>query len=79
MGLKVNYQNKTYVKYYFECNSIRCHIDALHATPPASDEFNAEIVDGVIRETDCSGIISKVSRKTSDINRLNLLIINGRI
>ena len=49
---------------------IRSHIDAVHASPPGSDKYTGDIVEGIINEINCSGIISTVSRREVDLNRL---------
>jgi hypothetical protein len=56
-----------YIKYCF--GSLSCHVDAVHATSPKSDQFTDEIVAGIIAKTGCAGIISTVSRTIADLNR----------
>lgn len=58
-----------FIKYYLGSRKIRSHIDAVHACPPKSDELTGEIVEGVINEVDCSGIIAIASRTKADLNR----------
>jgi hypothetical protein len=64
------YIDKNYVKYNKGNGYISCHVDALHAAPPAADQFTDKIAEGIMNTTGCAGIISKISRTTADLNRL---------
>jgi hypothetical protein len=64
-----NFIEKEFIKYYLGNTQIRNHVDAVHAVPPYADQFTGEIVTGLINKINCSGIISKVSRKKIDLNR----------
>ena len=64
-----NFIEKEFIKYYLGDKFIRAHVDAVHAVPPYADQFTGEIVMGLINKINCSGIISKVSRKKIDLNR----------
>ena len=64
-----NFIEKEFIKYYLGNTQIRTHVDAVHAVPPYADQFTGEIVMGLINKINCSGIISKVSRKKIDLNR----------
>jgi N-formylglutamate amidohydrolase len=64
-----NFIEKEFIKYYLGNTKIRNHVDAVHAVPPYADQFTGEIVMGLINKINCSGIISKVSRKKIDLNR----------
>ena len=69
ISLKTTYIDKAYLKYYLGDPSISAHIDAVHAASPKADKYTDEIVDGVIYQTNCSGIIATVSRDAMDLNR----------
>lgn len=60
---------KKFVKFYLGSKEIRSHIDAVHACPPNADEFTGDIVEGVVKRINCSGIIAIVSRKIVDLNK----------
>jgi len=62
-------KNGEYVKYNIGKYESNCHIDAVHAQNPDSDQYTGEIVEAVIQGIDCSGIIATVSRTKIDINR----------
>jgi hypothetical protein len=59
-----------YVKYNKGKGYICGHVDALHAMPPATDLYTERIVEGLIKEIGCAGIISTVSRLDYDLNRI---------
>jgi N-formylglutamate amidohydrolase len=61
--------NRNYIKFHLGDKMVNCHIDAVHAQAPNSDQYTGEIVEAVINEIDCSGIISIISRTVMDINR----------
>ena len=65
----VEYIIGNYVKYYLGGPNIYVHLDAVHAHPPESDAYTGEIVEGVIKSINCSGIIALVSRTVCDLNR----------
>ncbi|MFC3885412.1 hypothetical protein ACFOU2_18760 [Bacillus songklensis] len=67
MPLKFIHQN--YLKYNKGKGFICCHVDALHATPPAADLFTDKIVENLIKKTGCAGIVGTVSRNHADLNR----------
>jgi hypothetical protein len=46
-----------------------CHVDAIHATPPAADLFTEQMVALMMAHTGCAGIISTTSRLVADLNR----------
>ena len=58
-----------WVKLFLGKQSIRSHIDAIHATRPKADLLTDKIVQEVIKKSGCSGIISLVSRTKADLNR----------
>ncbi len=60
---------KRYLKYNIGDPKITAHIDAVHAQAPNADQFTGEIVEGVIEDINCSGIISTISRNIMDLNR----------
>ncbi|HJV16537.1 MAG TPA: hypothetical protein VJ546_03990 [Bacillales bacterium] len=60
---------RNFLKFYIGNRQLHCHIDALHATAPKADLFTEEIVEKVLENTNCSGIISKISRTVADLNR----------
>ncbi len=53
--LRFKYLN--YLKFYIGDQSLRCHIDAVHAKPPRADLYTEEIVLNIIKETGCSAIM----------------------
>lgn len=65
-----NFVERKFVKFYLGDDGIRTHIDALHAAPPKSDKYTAEIVEGIIKVINCHGIIATVSRTIADLNML---------
>lgn len=58
-----------FVKFYLGRKNIYSHIDAVHTCPPRHDKFTGEIVEGIVKEINCSAIIATVSRTKADINR----------
>ncbi len=68
--MAVKFIQKKFVKYHLGKGYICCHVEALHATPPAADLYTDVIVTKLIQKTGCAGIISTVSRKEIDLNRL---------
>ena len=58
-----------HVKYHIGDITQRSHIDAVHAQSPRADLYTGDIVLGVIKQINASGIISTVSRTEMDINR----------
>lgn len=65
----VDFVEGNYVKYHLGSSNTYVYIDAVHAQPPKADLYTAEIVHGVIKKTNCSGLISKISREVADLNR----------
>jgi hypothetical protein len=65
----VDFINKEFLEFYLGSKDIRSHIDAVHAARPGSDQFTGDIVEGVVNNINCSGIISLVSRRKADLNR----------
>jgi len=65
----VFFKQKDFLKIHLGEKGIRSHIDALHAQPPCSDKFTGDIVEGVVSQINCSGIVATVSRKEIDLNR----------
>lgn len=61
---------KKYVKYHKGSGQLCCHVEALHAAPPAADRYTDNIVLGIMAQTHCAGIISTVSRQMVDLNKL---------
>jgi len=64
-----NFILQKYVKFHLGSKNMYAHVDALHACPPQHDKFTGKIVEGIVKETNCSSIIATVSRKKVDINR----------
>jgi len=64
-----NFVTRKFVKFYLGRKNIYSHIDAVHACPPRHDKFTGEIVEGIVKEINCSAIIAVVSRTKADINR----------
>lgn len=62
-------KRKTYLDYNLGERGLISHIDAVHAQKPKADQYTGEIVLGVIRQINASGIIATVSRTVMDINR----------
>ncbi|MGJ7918950.1 hypothetical protein [Neobacillus sp. LXY-4] len=67
--MTVPYIKQKYLKFHKGKGFICGHVDALHATPPAADKFTDKIVEKLIIEIGCAGIISTVSRLECDLNR----------
>ncbi|SFA77926.1 MULTISPECIES: hypothetical protein [unclassified Bacillus (in: firmicutes)] len=67
--MKIEFIELEYLDYYIGDPTSLCLVDALHAKPPQSDLFTGEIVERVISNVKCAGIISKVSRTVADLNR----------
>src|SRR6478752_1792211 len=67
MTLKFIHGN--YLKYNKGTGFISCHVDALHAEPPAADLFTDKVVENLVKKTGCAGIVSTVSRTIADLNR----------
>lgn len=67
MTLKFIHGN--YLKYNKGTGFISCHVDALHAEPPAADLFTDKVVENLVKKTGCAGIVSTVSRTVADLNR----------
>lgn len=65
----VDFEEGNYVKYHIGSSDIYVYIDAVHTQPPKSDLYTDKIVYGVIKKTNCSGLVSKISRETADLNR----------
>lgn len=61
--------SKKYVKYHKGNGLLFCHVEAIHAVPPAADRYTDNIVLGIIAQTNCAGIISTVSRQIADLNK----------
>jgi hypothetical protein len=59
----------SYIKYYLGNENMRVHVDALHAQAPKEEIFTAQLVEGIVEKTGCSGIIATVSRTLVDLNR----------
>lgn len=68
--MSIPYITKSYVKYHIGKGFICGHVDALHAAPPAADKFTDKIVEMLIQQVGCGGIISTVSRLNCDLNRI---------
>jgi len=66
----VNYIQKSYLKYNRGNGFLNSLTDALHAAPPSADVFTDKIVEGIMIQTGCAGIISTVSRNLADLNRV---------
>lgn len=64
-----NFITKKLIKFYLGSKNIYAHVDAVHACPTQSDKFTGEIVEGIVKEINCSAIIATVSRTEADINR----------
>ncbi|TKD70930.1 N-formylglutamate amidohydrolase [Pseudalkalibacillus hwajinpoensis] len=67
--MAVKFIQKNYVKYNRGKGYRCCHVEALHATPPAADLYTDLLVTKLIQKTGCAGIISTVSRTVIDLNR----------
>lgn len=61
--------SKKYVKYHKGNGVLCCHVEAIHAAPPAADRYTENIVLGIMAQTQCAGIISTVSRQIADLNK----------
>ncbi len=61
---------RNYVKYHEGKGMISGHVEALHAASPYADLFTDKIVENIIKQTGCAGIISTVSRRHIDLNRI---------
>ncbi len=70
MFMVIPYILKSYVKYHKGKGFICGHVDALHATPPAADKYTDKLVEMLIKQVGCAGIISTVSRLDCDLNRI---------
>lgn len=57
------------IKHRVGGKAINAYIDAVHAFPPTSDDYTNFIVEGVIRNTNCSGLVAITSRTIADLNR----------
>lgn len=58
-----------YFKYCLGDTETCVMYDALHAASPKSDLYTGELVEELVKSFNLSGVISKVSRTTMDINR----------
>ncbi|MBS4025856.1 MAG: gamma-glutamylcyclotransferase [Clostridia bacterium] len=58
-----------YLIYSLGNKDIFAYVDAVHAARPKSDVHTDTIVEQVIKNTGCSGIIATISRTKSDLNR----------
>ncbi|KMM36901.1 N-formylglutamate amidohydrolase [Guptibacillus hwajinpoensis] len=67
--MAVKFIQKNYVKYNLGNGYMCCHVEALHATPPAADLYTDLLVRKLIQKTGSAGIISTVSRTVIDLNR----------
>lgn len=68
--MPLNYIQKNYLKYNNGKGFICGHVEALHAMPPAADLYTDKIVEKLVKKTGCAGIISTISRKNADLNRM---------
>ncbi|RDW20730.1 hypothetical protein [Oceanobacillus chungangensis] len=66
----MKYIQRDYIKYNLGNGYMCSLVEALHATPPAADIFTKQIVEEIMESTGCAGIISTVSRKLVDLNRI---------
>lgn len=62
-------QDKTFLTYNLGEKKFSSHIDAVHAQRPNADKYTGEIVEGVFKKINASGIVSKISRDEMDMNR----------
>ncbi|MFX3623585.1 MAG: hypothetical protein ACE3JP_05960 [Ectobacillus sp.] len=67
--MKLSFIQRKYLKYNKGTGLLRCHADALHAAPPMADLMTDKIVEALIAQIGCAGIISTVSRTEADLNR----------
>lgn len=67
--MEIQYIERNYLKYNLGKGYICGHIDALHAMQPAADKHTDKIVEGLVKEIGCAGIVSTVSRLDCDLNR----------
>ncbi|WP_147535606.1 N-formylglutamate amidohydrolase [Bacillus marasmi] len=67
--MTIPYIEQTFIKYHMGKGYICALVDALHAAPPAADKYTDKIVEKLIKEIGCAGIISTVSRLYCDLNR----------
>ncbi len=55
--------------YYLGNPNIHCHVDAVHSKNPDGEINTKKLVIEIIKNTDCSGIYSLISRRYMDLNR----------
>jgi N-formylglutamate amidohydrolase len=67
--MAIQYIQGNFIKYHRGKGYISGHIEALHATAPANDQYTAKIVEKIIEQIGCAGIICTVSRLDCDLNR----------
>lgn len=68
-NMTIKYIQQKYLKYNKGIGYICGLADALHATSPAADVYTDKIVENMMLNTKCAGIISLISRKLADLNR----------
>lgn len=67
--MNIEFKKLDYIEFYKGTGDIYCLVDAPHAKPPQADLFTGLLVNGIVRNTGCSGIISRISRTAADLNR----------
>lgn len=67
--MTIEFIEQEFLKFYKGNRELHSHIEALHAVPPKADLLTDKIVEKTLEKINCSGIISKVSRKEADLNR----------
>lgn len=69
IAMPIRYIQQTFIKYNKGKGFICGHVDALHAASPAADKYTDKMVEKLIKEIGCAGIIGTVSRMECDLNR----------
>jgi hypothetical protein len=69
MQVTLKFIHQQYLKYNKGKGFICCHVEALHVIPPYAELATDHIVENLIKQTGCAGIISTVSRDNADLNR----------
>jgi hypothetical protein len=68
--MTIHFQKLEFLKFYKGNQSLYCQVDAQHAEAPKADRYTGQLVENLVEETQCAGIISTVSRTVADLNRI---------